>query len=294
MAFQVSPGVNTSEIDLTNVVVAAGTSTGGLVGRFRWGPIEEVTLVTDEDTLVDLFQKPNDDNFEQFFTGANFLSYSNALNVVRAANTTVGNAATPHNSAANTAAYTSMQVRDSEHYFTTFDPEQGGAIGGGVSGITADGPFMAKWAGALGNSLKVSICPSDRPEVTGTSTVSWTASNGTLQGTASSKFLDELRVGDAIKIADEVGFHIVIAITDANTATVFATSASDTADATSKSFTVNIYSLNSPSEFGGTKVSGLPSFFAGSITVPLLVKFLNPGNNSNVCSTDVESFLINL
>ena len=53
MAFQVSPGVNTSEIDLTNVVVAAGTSTGGLVGRFRWGPIEEVTLVTDEDNLVD-------------------------------------------------------------------------------------------------------------------------------------------------------------------------------------------------------------------------------------------------
>jgi len=29
MAFQVSPGVNTSEIDLTNVVVGAGTSTGG-------------------------------------------------------------------------------------------------------------------------------------------------------------------------------------------------------------------------------------------------------------------------
>jgi len=49
MAFQVSPGVNTSEIDLTNVVVAAGTSTGGFAGRFHWGPIEEVTLVTDED-----------------------------------------------------------------------------------------------------------------------------------------------------------------------------------------------------------------------------------------------------
>ena len=32
MAFQVSPGVNTSEIDLTNVVVAAGTSAGGSAG----------------------------------------------------------------------------------------------------------------------------------------------------------------------------------------------------------------------------------------------------------------------
>ena len=42
MAFLVSPGVNTSEIDLTNVVVTAATSTGGVAGRFRWGPIEEV------------------------------------------------------------------------------------------------------------------------------------------------------------------------------------------------------------------------------------------------------------
>ena len=56
MAFQVSPGVNTSEIDLTNVVVSAGTSTGGFAGRFRWGPIEEVTLITDEDNLVSQFQ----------------------------------------------------------------------------------------------------------------------------------------------------------------------------------------------------------------------------------------------
>ena len=58
MAFQVSPGVNTSEIDLTGAVVAAGTSTGGFAGRFRWGPIEEVTLVTDEEQLVKQFQTP--------------------------------------------------------------------------------------------------------------------------------------------------------------------------------------------------------------------------------------------
>ena len=86
MPFQVSPGVNTSEIDLTNVVVAAGTSVGGFAGRFHWGPIEEVTLVTDEDNLVDQFRKPDDNNYEHFFTAANFLSYTNALNLVRAAN----------------------------------------------------------------------------------------------------------------------------------------------------------------------------------------------------------------
>ena len=166
MAFQVSPGVNTSEIDLTGAVVAAATSTGGFAGRFRWGPIEEVTLVTDEDQLVNDFQKPDDDNHEHFFTAANFLGYTNALNLVRAANTTSGNAAAPLNASANTSAYVNVQVKTSEDYYTNYDPEQGGSEGGGISGYAADGPFIAKWAGALGNSLKVSICPGDRPSAT--------------------------------------------------------------------------------------------------------------------------------
>ena len=50
--------------------------------------------------------------------------------------------------------------------------------------------------------------------------------------------MDELRVGDAIAITDETGYHIVTAISDHNTATVFATSSSDTADVTSKAFTI--------------------------------------------------------
>jgi len=238
MAFQVSPGVNTSEIDLTNVVVSAGTSVGGFAGRFNWGPIEEIKLVTDQDNLVDMFQKPDDNNFEAFYTAANFLAYTSALNVVRAANTTSSSATAPLNSASNTATYVNVQTTTVESFYNTFDPEQGGAIGGGVTGFAALGPFIAKWAGALGNSLKMSICPADRPEATGTSTVTWTASSGVLEGTSSSLFLDELRVGDAIKIADEVGFHIVSTISDLNTASVFATSSSDTADASGKSFTI--------------------------------------------------------
>ena len=264
MAFQVSPGVNTSEIDLTNVVVAAGSSAGGIAGRFNWGPIEEIKLVTDQDNLVELFQKPDDSNFEAFFTAANFLAYTSALNVVRAANTSSAEATAPKNASANTSTYVNVQTTTVESYYNTFDPEQGGAIGGGVSGITADGPFMAKWAGALGNSLKVSICPSDRPEVTGTSTVTWTASSGVLEGTSSSLFLDELRVGDAIKIADEVGFHIVAGITDHNTASVFATSSSDSADATAKSFTVKKRSAFATSS---TYIKGTAVTTADSTTV---------------------------
>ena len=39
MAFQVSPGVNVSEIDLTTVVPSVATTTGAIAGVFRWGPV---------------------------------------------------------------------------------------------------------------------------------------------------------------------------------------------------------------------------------------------------------------
>ena len=49
MAFQISPGVNTSEIDLTTVVPGVSSVDAGFSGAFRWGPINEVTLVDSED-----------------------------------------------------------------------------------------------------------------------------------------------------------------------------------------------------------------------------------------------------
>ncbi len=58
MAFQVSAGVEVKEIDLTNVVPAVSTSIGGYAGPFRWGPIEEITLIGSETELVNQFGKP--------------------------------------------------------------------------------------------------------------------------------------------------------------------------------------------------------------------------------------------
>jgi len=229
MAFQVSPGVNTSEIDLTNVVVAAGTSTGGFAGRFRWGPIEDITLITDEDNLVDVFQKPDDNNFEHFFTAANFLSYTSALNVVRAANTTVANAAAPKNACANTGTYVNVQITTSENYYNTYDDEQGGT----AYSTAANGPFVAKWAGDLGNTFKYSMCPADRPSATLTGTGTWAVSTGVLSGTGTLYGI-ELRVGDVISIADEVGLHVVSTVTSNVAVTCFSTSSSDDANSSSK------------------------------------------------------------
>ena len=36
MAFQVSPGLQVKEVDLTNVVPAVSSTTGAFAGKFRW------------------------------------------------------------------------------------------------------------------------------------------------------------------------------------------------------------------------------------------------------------------
>ena len=84
MGFQLSPGVNVSEIDLTNVVPGVGSSIGAFAGQFSWGPAAIRVLVDSENRLASIFGKPNNNNFTSFFTAANFLAYTNNLRVVRA------------------------------------------------------------------------------------------------------------------------------------------------------------------------------------------------------------------
>jgi len=83
MAFQVSPGVNISEIDASTSVPAVITNVGALVGRFAKGPVSEVVEISSEEQLLNIFGSPNDTNYKSWFTAANFLSYSNSLKVVR-------------------------------------------------------------------------------------------------------------------------------------------------------------------------------------------------------------------
>ncbi len=143
--FQLSPGVNISEVDLTTVTPAVDTTVGAFAGVFRWGPVNERTLVTSENELVRLFGKPTSINPETFFTAANFLSYSNSLQLVRAANTTAQFAAIGGTGAAT--ANSLLTVYNNNDY-----EQKNGAWG------TTDVQFIARWPGALGNSLKVSMC----------------------------------------------------------------------------------------------------------------------------------------
>jgi len=85
MTFQVSPGVQVKEIDLTNVVPAVSSTTGAFAGQFRWGPVDEVITVSDSKGLVDNFSSPasNDAGAEDFYSAESFLKYGSSLRVVR-------------------------------------------------------------------------------------------------------------------------------------------------------------------------------------------------------------------
>jgi len=86
MAFSVSPSVIVREVDASAAVPAIATPPAAITGIFQWGPVNDPILITTEDELVDRFGAPTSDNYETWFAGADFLSYSNALYVVRADN----------------------------------------------------------------------------------------------------------------------------------------------------------------------------------------------------------------
>jgi phage tail sheath protein FI len=183
MAFQVSPGVNVSEIDLTTVVPAVSTTIGGVAGHFLWGPVEQPVLISSEDQLVAQFNKPNGNNYESFFSAANFLAYGNALYVVRANNTSQTNSYT---NAANTAA--TLVVKNADDYDSNHS-----------SGISGVGPYVAKYPGALGNSLKVSVCATAAAyESTLSGTYSITANTKTV--TFSANQASTLVAGDLLEL----------------------------------------------------------------------------------------------
>ena len=137
MASLLSPGVISREIDLTTATPAVASTEGGIALDTQWGPADKLVLVTDELDLVEFFGKPNSVNAARWFTAKNFLSYSTALYVSRAVNSTTYNA-TNHTSAEN------LQIKNSDSFESmSLD---------GVSSL-----FAAKYAGSRGNTLKVSF-----------------------------------------------------------------------------------------------------------------------------------------
>lgn len=88
-----SPSVTIKESDLATFVNPSSVTIGATVGNFVWGPCDTPIICTNEDDLLKIFGKPTDDNYKDWYTARNFLSYSNDLRLVRIVATTSKNAA---------------------------------------------------------------------------------------------------------------------------------------------------------------------------------------------------------
>ena len=145
MAFQVSPGVQVKEIDLTNVVPAVSSTTGAIAGSFQWGPVDEVVTISDQKGLVENFHEPtnNDGGTEDYYSAEGFLRYGSSLRVVRIPTTGLFSA--------NSAGHGTTLLKTDDDYVSTYrDGSQASTVG----------RWIARHAGVLGNSIKVSVCSS--------------------------------------------------------------------------------------------------------------------------------------
>tara|TARA_B100000965_G_scaffold351144_1_gene325493 strand:+ start:324 stop:2573 length:2250 start_codon:yes stop_codon:yes gene_type:complete len=135
-ANQSSPGVVIQERDLTTITTLSTANVGVIAAPFEQGPVEEIVQISNERQLTDIFGKPNDNNYEYWFTASQFLSYGGILKTVRVTASALKNAV-------NTG--TAPLIKNFQDYETNFE--------------TANNSFewAAKTPGTKGNSIGIFV-----------------------------------------------------------------------------------------------------------------------------------------
>ena len=145
----VSPAIVVKDIDLTGGVPNVQTSTGAIVGNFRWGPVGKRTRISNESELVDTFASPDTTNTIDYHNASYFLRYSQSLFVVREVDDNAVNAfARTFQLGATADSSSTPKILNHENFIAQ------------QSALDSDG-FVAigRFPGALGNSISASICP---------------------------------------------------------------------------------------------------------------------------------------
>ena len=135
-ANQSSPGVVIQERDLTTISTLTTANVGVLAAPFELGPIEEIVDISSERELTERFGKPNDNNFEYWFTASQFLSYGGLLKTVRVDSTALKNAVDTG---------TAVKIKNLQDYETNY--------------IDANNTWTwaARTAGTQGNSIGIFV-----------------------------------------------------------------------------------------------------------------------------------------
>jgi hypothetical protein len=151
-SFSLSPAVTVQEIDATSYIPAVSTSTGAFAGTFQWGPVLQIVNCASPSDLLTNFYQPNNNTAVSYFTAENYLQYSANLNVVRNVGAGALNA---------TESGTGVLISNLNTYTNSYS-----------NNVTTWGGFAAKYPGALGNALRVSLCDNKNFKQTLTGTIS--------------------------------------------------------------------------------------------------------------------------
>ena len=146
-----SPAVVVKEIDLTGGVPNVQSTTGAIVGNFRWGPAEKRTLIANETELVDRFAAPDSATTVDFHSASYFLRYSSSLQVVRAIDANADNSvSTAADSAGGNVTRSDVVVKNEEDFAAQ-------------QALLTDSnhTFIGRYPGSLGNNLQVQMCHAD-------------------------------------------------------------------------------------------------------------------------------------
>ena len=134
MASLISPGIVIKERDLTAGVVGNSQAiTAAFASTFAKGPVGEITTISSQAELVEMFGKPSAANAEDYFVASEFLGYGGRLAVIRAETGT---------NSANSGANASLNVKNSVDW---------------MSGLGTGELYVAKTPGEWGNSLRVIV-----------------------------------------------------------------------------------------------------------------------------------------
>ena len=145
-----SPAVVVKEIDLTGGVPNVQSTTGAVVGNFRWGPAEQRVLIDNETSLVNTFASPDSANTIDFHSASYFLRYSGSLQVVREVTS----------SAQNARSTTGQLGTDNDGSLPIELVKNDDDFAAQQSALDSDShTLIARYPGELGNSIQVSICP---------------------------------------------------------------------------------------------------------------------------------------
>ena len=148
MAFA-SPGVQVKEVDLTATVNVSDQNIGVVAIASAKGPTDEVTFVSSERELVDIFGEPSEYNYESWFAAATIIQYGGVAAVIRPAGGEPGQSNDLSLRTANVevdgTTSTSLLINNQSDYEENY------------GGTTSAYAFAGRYGGTFHNGITVSM-----------------------------------------------------------------------------------------------------------------------------------------